>query len=394
MNYGIVTEFNPFHNGHKYLVDSLKSDGASTVTAVMSGNFVQRGEPALMSVNVRAEMALSSGVDLLLSLPLPYSVLTAEKFAFSGVNILNSLKCLDTLSFGSESDNPNKIKECAKVLLTTQFNEKVSELVGSGVSYPSAREQAVSELFGAEFADVLRNSNDILGVEYVKALINLKSDMNVKTIKRIGAEHDSEEGEGNIRSASMLRTLSDDIEKLSQFMPEEAFEIAKKAEGNNKLLDRSKYELALMLKLRTMTVEDFKNLPDVNEGLEYRIYDAVRISTTYSELLENIKTKRYTLSRIRRILLCAYLGITKEIAEIPVPYIRVLGFNEKGAALLKNAKNNSLLPIITRSADLKNLDENGKRIFDLECKSRDLYSLLLKNPDVCGKEMTEKIIIK
>jgi len=394
LNYGIVTEFNPFHNGHKYLVDSLKSDGASTVTAVMSGNFVQRGEPALMSVNVRAEMALSSGVDLLLSLPLPYSVLTAEKFAFSGVNILNSLNCLDALSFGSESDNPNKIKECAKVLLTTQFNEKVSELIGSGVSYPSAREQAVSELFGAALADVLRNSNDILGVEYVKALINLKSDLSVKTIKRMGAEHDSEEGVGNIRSASMLRTLSDDIEKLSQFMPEEAFEIAKKAESNNKLLDRSKYELALMLKLRTMTVEDFKNLPDVNEGLEYRIYDAVRISTTYSELLENIKTKRYTLSRIRRILLCAYLGITKEIAEIPVPYIRILGFNEKGAALLKNAKKNSLLPIITRSADLKNLDENGKRIFDLECKSRDLYSLLLKNPDVCGKEMTEKIIIK
>ena len=151
--------------------------------------------------------------------------------------------------------------------------------------------------------------------------------------------------------------------------------------------------MSLMFKLRTLTPEDFKKLPDVSEGLEYRIYDAVRNSNSYQELLEKIKTKRYTLSRIRRILLFAYLGITKELLETPVPYIRVLGFNEKGASLLKICKEKSKLPIITRAADLKNLSENAKKIYELECKARDLYSLCLKNPDVCGKEMTEKIII-
>lgn len=394
MNYGIVTEFNPFHNGHKYLVDSLKSDGVSTVTAVMSGNFVQRGEPAVINVNLRAEAALNSGVDLVLSLPLPYSVLTAEKFAFSGVNILDSLNCLDSIAFGSESNNKEKISDCAEKLLSKDFNNRVSELVREGVSFPVAREQAVDELYGEELSQILMCSNDILGVEYVKALINLKSDLDFKTIKRTGAQHDSGLGTGNIRSASMIRSLLNDVKAAEQFMPEESFKILRQADNNKKIYNKQKFELTLLYKLRTMTVEDFRNLPDVTEGLEYRIFDAVKISGSYTELLENIKTKRYTLSRIRRILLCAYLGITKEITDIPVPYIRVLAFNENGAHLLKKAKENATLPIITRSADLKNLDANGERIFELECRARDLYSLCLSEPDICGKEMTDKIIIK
>lgn len=393
MNYGIVTEFNPFHNGHKYLVDFLKEKDNSTVTAVMSGNFVQRGEPAIMNVNLRAEAALKSGVDLVLSLPLPYSILTAEKFAFAGVNILDSLNCLDSIAFGSESNNKEIIRECAEKLMSPDFGLKVSELVKNGVSFPVAREQAVNELYGEDVSDILTRSNDILGVEYVKALIKLKSRLDFKTVKRIGANHDSKDGTESIRSASMLRAFIDDVEKMEQFMPYESFEIIKKSNEEKKLLNTEKFELAIMFKLRTMSVEDFKSLPDVTEGLEYRIFEAVKNSTNYSELLENIKTKRYTLSRIRRILLCAYLGITKEIAEIPVPYIRVLGFNENGARLLKEAKKNATLPIITRSADLKNLECDGKRIFDLECKARDLYSLCLTEPDVCGKEMTDKIII-
>lgn len=393
MNYGIVTEFNPFHNGHKYLVDSLKNDGVSTVTAVMSGNFVQRGEPALLSVNSRAEAALNSGVDLILSLPLPYSILTAEKFALSGVSVLDSLRCLDSIAFGSESNNKEMLFDCAKKLTSIDVKMKIVEILKTGISYPVAREQAISELYGDSLSSILSRSNDILGVEYIKGLMTIKSDLDVTTIKRTGAEHDSKEGTKNIRSASFIRTVIDDLNKTKNFVPQITFEILEKATENGKLLDYNKFEMSLMFKLRTLTVEDFKNLPDVSEGLEYRIYDAVRISTTYNELLENIKTKRYTLSRIRRILLCAYLDVTKEIAEIPVPYIRVLGFNENGAKLLKKAKKNSELPIITRSADLKNLSPNGKRIFEMECKARDLYSLCLSEPDVCGKEMTEKIII-
>ena len=393
MNYGIVAEFNPFHNGHKYLVDSLKQNENDTVTAVMSGNFVQRGEPAVLDVNLRTKIALMSGVDLVLSLPFPYCSATAEKFALSGVTVLDSLNCLDSLGFGSESNDKETLLECAKNLRTLDFNLLVSKLVESGVSFPTAREQAVKELFGEKEAELLQKSNDILGVEYAKALLELKSSLDITTVKRTGASHDSKEGTENIRSASLIRTFIDDLDEVKNFVPNESFEILKEATENKKIIDYGKYELSLLFKLRTMSLEELSKLPDVNEGLEYRIFEAVRNSTSYSELLEKIKTKRYTLSRIRRILLFAYLGVTKELLETPVPYIRVLGFNEKGAKLLKECKEKAKLPIVTRPKDLKNLDENGKNIFNLECKARDVYSLCLQSPDICGKEMTEKIIV-
>lgn len=393
MNYGIVTEFNPFHNGHKYLVDSLKTDDNTIVTAVMSGNFVQRGEPAIIDVNSRTKMALSCGVDLVLSLPLPYCISTAEKFALAGVTVLDSMNCLDSIAFGSESNDEEKIKNCAKNLKSPDFDALVSKYIESGVSYPTAREEAVRELFGDAQAELLKNSNDILGVEYVKGLMSINSDLDVTTIKRTGAKHDSDEGTSNIRSASLIRTFIDNLDKVKNFVPEKSFEVLENATEKGKIIDYKSYEMSLLFKLRTLTPEDFMKLPDVSEGLEYRIYDAVRNSNSYPELLEKIKTKRYTLSRIRRILLYAYLDITKEMLTTPVPYIRVLGFNEKGASLLKLCKEKSKLPIITRPSDLKNLSEDAKRIYDLECKARDLYSLCLKNPDVCGKEMTEKIII-
>ena len=393
MNYGIVAEFNPFHNGHKYLVDSLKQNENDTVTAVMSGNFVQRGEPAVLDVNLRTKIALASGVDLVLSLPFPYCSATAEKFALSGVTVLDSLNCLDSLGFGSESNDKKTLLECAKNLRTLDFNLLVSKLVESGVSFPTAREQAVKELFGEKEAELLQKSNDILGVEYSKALLELNSSLDITTVKRTGASHDSKEGTENIRSASLIRTFIDDLDEVKSFVPNESFEVLKEATENKKIIDYSKYELSLLFKLRTMSVEDLSKLPDVTEGLEYRIFEAVRNSTSYYELLEKIKTKRYTLSRIRRILLFAYLGVTKELLKTPVPYIRVLGFNEKGAKLLKECKEKTKLPIVTRPKDLKNLDENGKNIFNLECKARDLYSLCLQSPDICGKEMTEKIIV-
>lgn len=394
MNYGVVVEFNPFHNGHKYLIDSLKQTEDDTVTAVISGNFVQRGEPAILDVNKRTEMALECGVDLVLSLPLPFCVSTAEKFALAGITVLDSLNTLDFIAFGSESNSPELIKECAEKLRSAEFDKSVSKLIDSGVSYPVAREQAISQLFGAEVADVLKSSNDILGVEYVKALLELNSRLGVKTIKRIGAGHDSSDSTGNIRSASFIRSVIDNADEMKKFLPEQVFSILKTAIDEKNVMDYEKYEFSLLYKLRTMTVEEINKLPDVSEGLEYRIYDAVRTATSYNELLEKIKTKRYTLSRIRRILNYAYLGVTKDDLLLSVPYIRVLGFNEKGARILKSVKNNSKLPVITRSADLKSLTEEGKKLFDMECKARDLYSLCLKNPDKCGKEMTEKIIIK
>ena len=315
MNYGIVAEFNPFHNGHKYLVDSLKQNEDDVVVAVMSGNFVQRGEPAILDVNKRTKMALDSGVDLVLSLPFPYCSSTAEKFALSSVTVLDSLNCLHSLGFGSESNNKEMLLNCAKYLRTKEFNSLISKLVESGVSFPTAREQAVKELFGETQAELLQKSNDILGVEYAKALLELNSNLDITTVKRTGAEHDSKKGSKNIRSASLIRTFIDNLDEVKNFVPSESFSVLQKALEEKKVLDYNKYELSLLFKLRAMSVEELRELPDVNEGLEYRIYDAVRNSTSYNELLEKIKTKRYTLSRIRRILISNLIGIEDKLVK-------------------------------------------------------------------------------
>ena len=187
--------------------------------------------------------------------------------------------------------------------------------------------------------------------------------------------------------------LKNDTE-IDCFVPATTAEILEKAISEGKApADYGRLETAILYRLRTMTVDDIAVLPDVSEGLEYRIYDAIRTSVTLDEILEKIKTKRYTHSRLRRIILCAFLGLTREDVQMTVPYIRVLGFNERGAAILKDAKKKATLPIITKSSDIKSLGDDAKRCFELECKARDLFSLALPTADICGREMTDKIII-
>ncbi len=394
MNYGIVAEFNPFHNGHKYIVDSLKQNGENTITAVMSGSFVQRGECACVSPYARTEMALKNGVDLVVSIPVVYATASAERFAGAGIDVLCALGVIDGLGFGSETGDGALLRKCADALLSTGIDEYISKFLFQGLSFPQAREKAVAELFGSELSSVLSNPNDILGVEYIKALLKNNSSIKVAPVKRIGAAHDSNESSSGICSATMVRNLLANNQDAYGFLPEATCNILNDCISKGKApADYKKIEGAILYKLRLMTPEDFLLLPDVSEGLEHRIYSAVRSSVSLNEILEKIKTKRYTHSRLRRIILCAFLGITKEDINVPVPYIRVLGFNEKGAMLLKEAKEKASLPIVTKSSDIKNLNSSAQRTFELECIARDLFSLSLPEPDVCGKEMTDKIIV-
>lgn len=393
MNYGVVAEFNPFHNGHKYLVDALKADKASAVTAVMSESFVQRGECAAFSVNTRAKCALSSGVDLVLSLPLPFAVASAERFAFGGISVLSSLSDIDCIAFGSECGDTEILKMCADALLKEEVVIKISELLKDGVSYPRAREGALFELFGGEVSNVLKNPNDTLAVEYIKALKRLGSKLPFKAVKRMGASHDSIDVFEGFRSASDIRNNLLLNCEYTDFVPEAVVVILSSEIKNGKApANYQKLETAVLSSLRTMSKAELANLPDVSEGLENRIYDAVRISSSLEEVYSNIKTKRYTHSRIRRIVLAAFLGLTKEDAKGMPPYIRVLGFNENGARILNQSKK-SMLPIVTKLSEIKKLGGEAQRMFDLECKARDLFSLALPVPDECGKEMTDKIII-
>ncbi len=394
MNYGIVAEFNPFHNGHKYLIDTIKNSGENTVTVVMSESFVQRGECACVSPYARTKMALECGADLVLSLPVPYATASAERFALGGLSVLGGLGCVDALAFGAESDNAGMLKKCADILVSDELSGALEKYLNDGVSFPVARQKAVEEESSKEIADILSSPNNILGVEYIKAINKLGLNMEVNPITRKGVAHDSEKANGDFCSASAIREMVENKKSFDSFLPEESLNILNE-EIKNQIAPASygKLETAILYKLRSMSVEDFKELPDVSEGLEYRLFDAVKTSSYLEEILEKVKTKRYTLSRIRRIIICAFLGIRKEDVLTPVPFIRVLGFNENGAKILKKAKETATLPIVTKSSEINALGEDAKRVFELECFARDMLSLALPVRDEFGKEMTDKLIV-
>lgn len=394
MNYGIVAEFNPFHNGHKYLIDTIKSNNEYTVTVVMSESFVQRGECACVSPYARTKMALECGADLVLSLPVPYATASAERFALGGLSVLGGLGCVDALGFGAECGNAEMLKKCADVLVSSELSDAIEKYLNEGVSFPVARQKAVEEISGKEISEIISSPNNILGVEYIKAINKLGLNMDVNPITRKGVEHDSKVANDNICSASALREMLGKEKSFGDFLPEEALNILNEEIKNQKApASFNKLETAILYKLRSMSVEDFRELPDVSEGLEYRLFDAVKTSAYLDEILEKVKTKRYTHSRIRRIILCAILGIKKEDVLAPVPFVRVLGFNENGAKILKKAKETATLPIITKSSEINALGKDAKRVFELECFARDVFSLTLPIRDEFGKEMTDKLIV-
>ncbi|MEG2395508.1 MAG: nucleotidyltransferase [Oscillospiraceae bacterium] len=392
--FSTVCEYNPFHKGHKYHLSQTKKDDNDGLVAVMSGNFVERCESAVLDKRTRAKMALLNGADLILELPLPYATASAETFAFRSVEILNSLGCVDFLSFGSESGDINALCKTADILLSDEINDEIVNELKSGISYPTARENAVKMLFGKEFSSVLKEPNNILGIEYLKALKKLNSAILPMTIKRIGASHDSKDEENGFVSASAIRSKILNKADISQLLPYECVEIFKGAvESEIAPCDFKKLEGAMIASLRMKTADDFLKIQDVSEGLENRLFGSIRKSNTLLEIYDNAKTKRYTHSRIRRILLCSFLGITKDFFEEKLPYIRVLGFNQKGKEILKKAKSTSTVPIIMSASDVNNLNDFGKRLYLLECTSTDIFNLTLPKIRNCGTDMTDNLVI-
>ena len=310
MNTGIICEFNPFHSGHKYLIDSIKSDGA--VICVMSGNFVQRGEFAIYDKFKRCGKALENGADIVIELPCVYSLMSAEGFAKAGVTLLEKTGIVDEIAFGTECDDINKLKETANKI--DKSHELIKAEMKKGLSYPVARKNVIGD-------DLLDTPNNILAIEYLR-----HTSLPAKAVRRIGKGHDTND---ELYSASAIR------KKLNQ----------------GEICTIKNCEKAILARLRVMSAEDFAQIEDVNEGLENRIYNAVRQSASVEDIYKLIKTKRYTLSRIRRIILKAYLGITKEYS-FDVPYIRILGFNSKGKELLPILKKNAKLPIISKYSDI------------------------------------------
>lgn len=377
---GIIAEYNPFHNGHAMLIEKARACGATHIVAVMSGNFVQRGEPALFHHSARTKAALCNGVDLVLQLPSVYAVSSAQNFARAGVEILSSFGC-DQLVFGSECGNADKIAAVADAVYGEEIKALIAEELKKGISFAAARENALRKM-NAEYADIIKSPNNILGVEYVAAIKKLKSKMIPVTFERIGAEHDSCDASGSIASASLIRNRILNAGEWEKFVPESAVEIYR----NSPVADIKKIENAILYKMRTATREELANAPDVSEGIENRILSAALQATGIEELYALAKTKRYSHARIRRIIFNHFLGVTAADLNTLVPYIKVMGFNSKGAELIRAKEKNAEKPVITKAADIISLSEQAQRIYAAECRAGDIYALCFKEVRACGEE--------
>ncbi len=392
---GIVAEFNPLHNGHVHFLKQLKSPdgvGATHVVAVMSGDFVQRGEPALLPKLERAKTALACGADVVIELPTPYALSSAEGFAHAGVYLLNALNCVDTLAFGSECGDIAALKKAAKVLQTEACETLLRYHLDGGISFAEARQKALAETAGAAAGDLLSSPNNTLGLEYLHALDNLNSSMNVATVKRVGVEHDAAAPLGDIASASYLRTLIAENRLINAlpFMPATGRDILSAAGAAGQCpADSKQGEAALLYRLRQMSLSDFAALPGVSEGLENRLFSAAQQATGIEEFFALVKTRRYPLTRLKRLLMAAFLGLTTDQIPKTPPYLRVLGATEAGYDVLRAAKANGCsLPLLTRKGQADQLEDDAKAFWDFECKATDLYGLFLPKLPPCGVDLT------
>ncbi len=386
---GIIAEYNPFHNGHLYhLENSKKLTGADYTIAVISGNFVQRGSTSIINKWDKAKMALSNGVDLVIELPVLYSISSAENFSDGAIKILNSLGVVDFLSFGSETSDINVLKNVANVLYSepNEYKNILSHELKKGLSFPKARENSLLMYLNdiRTYSGALSSPNNILGIEYLKALKKYNSNIQPVCIKRVDAEYNSTDFSNDIASATAIRSLikNKSFEIIETLVPSDTYSILIENIRNGHIVeDLSVFEKEIIYVLRKMSVEEISNLPDVSEGLEYSIKNAANSCNSIVEFLNIVKSKRYTSTRLQRILLYALLGITKkdmEISKSTLPYVRVLGFNDNGKMLISEiSKNNPKLKIITSVKKFvdSNHNKNLNRILDKDIFATNVYTI-------------------
>lgn len=327
---GIICEYNPFHKGHRKQFSMIRQHfGEETaIVCLMSGNFVQRGAPAVFDRCARAEAAVRGGASLVLELPVTVSLSSAEGFASAGVSILSQL--CDTLCFGTESGSTDSLTRTAEALLSPAFGARLREQLAAGISFPAARQRAL-EALGIPNA-LLEKPNDILAVEYCKAILSQGSPLSPFPVTRQGSYH-SEIPEDENPSATALRRCIAMGEDWLRFVPEEAASCLEHAAVHT--LDAG--ERAILAKLRTMEDAEFEALPYGSEGLWRRLMHACREEGSLEEILTRVKTKRYTRSRLDRMVLCAFLGISREDLRAPAPYARILAFDDRGRSVLKGS---------------------------------------------------------
>ena len=434
---GIIAEYNPFHNGHLYhLKESKKKCGATSAVAIVSGNFTQRGEPSIFDKWSKAKVALENGVDLVIELPLIYSISSAENFAEGAIKILDSLEVIDFLSFGAENADINMLSKIATVLYEEpkEYRDFLSAEIKSGISFPKARANALTSYLGGSdnIEKVISSPNNILAIEYLKALKKYESPIMPIAIARNGAFHNDiiasnvlhsnnveipdtaipDEANATdytasssairkiIKNYKMLGDSKIELNEVKKLVPETCFDVLKqKIDSEQVVCGLSQFEQIIIYNLRKMKITEIAELADVSEGLEFAIKKAANSCNTLDSLINMVKSKRYTYTRIQRILLYSLLGITKKdisISKKVVPYVRVLGFNENGKALLsKIASRKPKLKIITSVKDFINdcIDPHLAHLLEDDIFATNVYSIAYKTGSLANLDFTEKLIV-
>lgn len=374
---GIICEYNPLHLGHKKQLDLIRAtQGPDTgIVCLMSGNFVQRGMPAIIDKSTRAKTAVLCGADLVLELPVTAALSSAEGFAAKGVSVLSPF--CERLCFGAETANSQILTDTAKALLSDSFSQALRLELDRGLSFPAARQSALFSM-GLD-GNILSTPNNILAVEYCKAILSQNSAMRPMPIVREGGYHDALPDADN-PSATALRRLMENREHWRDFVPREAVACYE----NTVLHTLAAGERAVLARLRCMTEDEFQALPYGSEGLWRKLMHAVRGCGTLEQILTATKSKRYTRTRLDRMIMCAYLGITQTLLDAPVPYVRVLALNDRGRVILKEAR---------KTGQFLNIGESTDHPYQqLETRCSDLYGLFSTGtPSPAGQEQKQRI---
>ena len=381
---GIIAEYNPFHTGHIYHIHEIRRRVGSTIPIVcaMSGNWVQRGDAAIVDKWTRASLALQGGADLILEIPTPWAISSAEGFALGGVSILEAAGIVNILSFGSESEALPFLRQAALLLDSPAFQERLRAGLDEGLPFAAARQNAMEHLNGST-AKLLKSPNDNLAVAYLRALRKIGSRMMPLPILRRGASHDSlSSSHPSYASASYLRAkiLEGRWCQLSPYLTQYGIEMIQK-EGPASLQFCTR---GVFAKLRSLSPTDWEALPDSGEGLANRLAEAARSTSSLEDLYHWVKSKRYAHARIRRLVLWAFLGLQKKDLPPAPLYLRVLGLNRRGATLLHKMKHTASIPVLTKPAHWTHLELAGQALFRHEIRCTALY-------DVCRQAFGQTV---
>lgn len=384
----ITAEYNPFHKGHRWQLEQVRAAGASHVAVVMSPDFTQRGTPAIFPKRLRAQAALQNGADLVLELPVCYALAGAQRFAFGAVQLAAAMGCVDLLAFGAEDADLVQLRQACTALQQEEVNQTIRQLLPSGITFAKAREQAVAAVYGEETALLLQKPNNILVIEYLCQLEKLP-DAHIQPLAlgRIGNTHDGEPV-GEFASASFLRglMLEGRWEQAQQYLPQNVWQLYRQAQQDGQFADLQLGERAVLSALRRMEQKEMAQLADLSEGLENRLYRASREACSLEQLYAAVKSKRYPLARVRRLVMNAFLQLPAQMQMLPPPYLRVLGMNERGKQILSAMKRTASLPVSTSLMKLARSTQAARQWAQVEAAACDQYSIFCRQMQASGSD--------